>query len=101
MTTDTIIRALEICLGDDDKVDCRECPCFVKSDHSLCKKAHNQALAFFKNWHQGEWEDINSEQDGTTARRCSCCGDIQLHYQSYLPNYCPNCGAYMKGDKNE
>lgn len=45
----------------------------------------------------GRWIDVN-RSDG--LRECSACHDWQIHYEKYIPNYCPNCGAKMDGDKN-
>lgn len=46
----------------------------------------------------GRWIDVN-RSDG--LRECSVCHDWQIHYEKYIPNYCPTCGAKMDGDKNE
>jgi len=47
----------------------------------------------------GEWVD-----KGVRAWSCSCCGTPLNHIRQFasfekneLPNYCPNCGAKMKG----
>lgn len=46
---------------------------------------------------QGEWID-NSEEDSYYAN-CSHCGyQIDTHYERGYLNYCPNCGADMRGD---
>ena len=46
---------------------------------------------------QGEWI-IEIDANGYTYGRCSICGMKQ--YAGQL-NFCPNCGANMKGDPNE
>ena len=46
---------------------------------------------------QGEWI-IEIDANGYTYGRCSICGMKQ--YAGQL-NFCPNCGADMKGDPNE
>jgi hypothetical protein len=45
---------------------------------------------------QGEWERIPYSFVG--GFRCSCCGikTLEKHW-----NFCPNCGARMKGADNE
>ena len=48
----------------------------------------------------GRWIDNGKYAKGTISRSCSNCGDIQVHYEKYIPNYCPNCGAKMMGDDN-
>jgi rubrerythrin len=45
---------------------------------------------------QGEWERIPYSFAGDF--RCSCCGTKS--HDNYW-NYCPNCGANMRGSKNE
>lgn len=52
-------------------------------------------------WIEAEWVDLN---DWTTWRKCSCCGESLSKYvegfgRRDFPqmNYCPNCGAKMKG----
>ncbi len=58
---------------------------------------------------QGEWLRIEIIDDdfesgvNADASQCSVCGDIQSsHYwtTTYF-NYCPNCGARMKGADDE
>ena len=46
---------------------------------------------------QGEWI-IEIDVNGNTYGRCSICGMRQ--YAGQL-NYCPNCGAQMKGADDE
>ena len=47
---------------------------------------------------QGEW--VEGYHDGFTTHDCSICGFSKegTHLQY---NFCPNCGAYMKGEPNE
>ena len=52
---------------------------------------------FVSNKPQGEWI-IEIDANGYTYRRCSICGMKQ--YAGQL-NFCPDCGADMKGDPNE
>lgn len=45
---------------------------------------------------QGEWIDVSG---GWSANEeCSLCGEI-VHEYNY--NYCPNCGAKMRGKKHD
>lgn len=47
---------------------------------------------------QGEWIDDN-ELDSYYAN-CSCCGyQIDTHYECGYLNFCPNCGADMRGGR--
>lgn len=44
----------------------------------------------------GEWK-VSDNRWGLGSLRCSNCN---IYYDTD-PNYCPNCGAYMKGAKND
>lgn len=54
---------------------------------------------------KGEWDDSGRYQfmDGTKAIRCTECGCAltEIEYQKYFYNFCPVCGADMRGDKSE
>ena len=45
---------------------------------------------------QGEWELI---QGSSVVHSCSCCNARIIAMIPY--NYCPNCGAKMRGEENE
>ena len=46
----------------------------------------------------GKWIDDN--EDDSYYANCSCCGyQIDTHYERGYLNFCPNCGADMKGDR--
>lgn len=52
---------------------------------------------------KGRWDASGryTFEDGSLAVRCNICG-ASLHedeWQKYNWNYCPNCGADMKGEK--
>lgn len=53
-------------------------------------------------WIDAEWENINTGEK-RKGRRCSACGsgffryDVSVNTVSDIPNYCPNCGADMRG----
>lgn len=55
-------------------------------------------------WIDAEWENINTGEK-RKGRRCSACGcgyfryDVSVNTVSDIPNFCPNCGADMRGDK--
>lgn len=47
---------------------------------------------------EGEWEFVEEEEFVYCLCRCSACGKkvfFDVHEERY--NYCPNCGAKMKG----
>ena len=48
---------------------------------------------------QGEWMFVESKISDRKLKKCSVCG---FGYVSLKPdNYCPNCGARMKGADDE
>ena len=55
-------------------------------------------------WMEAAWENINTGEL-RKGRRCSICGsgyfryDVSVNTVSDIPNFCPNCGADMRGDK--
>ena len=47
----------------------------------------------------GRWVPVPSSDMMTgKAYKCSECG--KMRYGSFMPNYCQNCGADMRGDGN-
>lgn len=51
----------------------------------------------------GEWiDDIEAESNGDYWANCSRCGmQIDVHENRGYYNYCPNCGARMRGADDE
>ena len=49
---------------------------------------------------KGEWINQMTEYEGrcwlTSTCKCSICGDREVEAQYF--NYCPNCGADMRGE---
>ena len=59
---------------------------------------------------KGEWESVNFAEDYRDAKfKCSTCNTVYnyIHFCSIarasgcFPNFCPNCGAYMKEGDND
>lgn len=59
-----------------------------------CEKAADALVAKgFRRQSEGEWRFIEN-----MMCECSACNDCFNYYSSTdLPNYCPNCGARLKG----
>lgn len=54
-------------------------------------------LIMYKERPPGKWID----PDNVGANNwCSVCGEFILHYSGFY-NFCPNCGAKMRGEENE
>ncbi len=49
----------------------------------------------------GEWVETDKWRFGAQMDECSVCGVLQILGDINSPNYCPNCGARMKGASNE
>lgn len=75
--------------AEDDRIDV------------LIRKEHKQIADWLKELKadrpHGEWI-IEIDANGNTYGRCSICGMRQ--YAGQL-NFCPNCGAKMKGANND
>lgn len=56
-----------------------------------CKVIDEQPTAKSHEVVRGEWRDTGSGQE------CSVCKEIQYGYDTKR-NYCPNCGADMRGE---
>lgn len=51
---------------------------------------------------KGEWIHEGYDiQHGCDWIHCSVCGKRGINVPADLTNYCPNCGADMRGDKDE
>ena len=51
---------------------------------------------------QGEWINKHEWDNGFLERECSLCGAMKpILMHTAKINYCPNCGARMKGADNE
>lgn len=46
----------------------------------------------------GEWIDLRQAYNDVPAVKCSACGKVHYGLET---NYCPNCGADMRGNCNE
>lgn len=103
MTTDRVVEILE------DKNACSECACNMSDSITCddCEKAIKIAIEAVKDMEKykksiekserpkGKWlTPYGSYSYRLTTYRCSLC-ECETDNRS---NYCPHCGAYMKGE---
>lgn len=74
---------------------------YVIKDGELFKYKPNRGTVYtVRSYHimdrpKGEWID----EDGTYYANCSMCGyQMDTHQERGYFRYCPNCGAYMRGE---
>ena len=73
---------------------------FAPNGKEKVQKALNMAIEALTDRPKGEWIKYESPvnyDDGKDAWDCSLCGAMV----GKQTNYCPNCGADMKGDDNK
>ena len=67
-------------------------------NHPICRKPNHFKRKDKEHVRHGKWEDYPSDR----YKRCTAC---KLEFEkAKLPktlNYCPNCGAKMRGENNE
>lgn len=89
-----------------DKLDNRRCNLLMltRSEHTSLHRNGNIANGVTVQ-KKGEWDDSGRYQfmDGTKAIRCTECGCAltEIEYQKYFYNFCPVCGADMRGEEHE
>ena len=49
---------------------------------------------------KGQWIKTDELYE-TDEYRCSLCGQVLTTYRGKRMNYCPNCGADMRGERDE
>lgn len=77
-----------------------ESPCRIAKSGKMCGVVQREAEALYnagyRKQSEGEWIDV--EDTFLYRYKCSLCGEIKL---GKMTNFCPNCGAKMKGADNE
>ena len=83
---------------------CEECNETYKSDDELC---YYQCIAKkiitlgYRKVGQGKWIMVGNGNGRPIHWRCSVCGYETLDVANGDTNFCPNCGADMRGGDNE
>lgn len=105
---DTALHQLaEIGKGLGEKMDSIGCPHYIRNVHdrgddSLCEKYHCEVKAVERR--KGKWTLFENDIE-QNAYECSACKDVFVLLegtpQDNLYNFCPNCGADMRGDGDD
>ena len=94
-TTEMIIKATEEI--DNFMFEVMQPYCEQVSRHYIKKKDLEQALIRY--FRKGHWISISYELDYEGDAKCSVCGKSFINILG--ENFCPNCGADMRGGANE
>jgi hypothetical protein len=59
--------------------------------------------AGYRKQKEGEWIEKSEDKDEyyEYCYKCSVCGKWSIMEEEEFSNFCPNCGAHMRGGKNE
>ena len=98
------VKVAYICDGRKCDADCSDC--FRTLDIEHAKDFKLMGGVYYQQESadrpSGEWiiRDDMPKLDNTYSIECSKCGQLMFgHYNADNPNYCPNCGAKMGGNK--
>ena len=50
---------------------------------------------------RGKWIPVTNGRGGSECNQCHAYAPTYQNGTEYNSNFCPNCGAYMRGEKNE
>lgn len=68
-------------------------------DHMHCRKGRLPSAQPERK--KGKWINVNDGKWNTfEVLKCSVCGELD-NRMDWTDNYCPNCGADMRGEKDE
>lgn len=79
------------------KDTCAECAADYRCEFSIeCTILYN---AGYRKQSEGEWKDQYQGMYVNQLYKCSVCGETAFHDDKrwFLTEFCPNCGAKMKG----
>lgn len=99
MTNQKVIECLKgqiKCLKCETGIDCEKCRPNWSKEKDI--EALENAIEVFENQKTGHWvvySELTEEWEGTKKYACDKCGEKVGVFKS---NYCPNCGAKMKGE---
>ena len=93
--------------GNHIRNKCSECDCWSDDNHCCCSYNSKEATALYnadyRKQVQGNWLEVRIVRyNGRKAytqfvQQCSNCRWLNKHSKDCNTNYCPYCGAYMKG----
>ena len=81
----------------------KESPCSIAKSGNMCVSIQKEAEALYNAGYRKQSEDTVAVRHGRWLRygydglQCSLCGAVNTNYINN--NFCPNCGAHMRGDK--
>ena len=77
----------------------------TECNNTTCAHCEAEALynAGYRKQREGYWYKHDKKKHGDTCYYCSACEGMALaDYMTWeLTDYCPKCGAQMKGDKTD
>lgn len=85
---------------DNKNLDTFYC-CITLNDVNIDEKAHDCPLVEIEERKVGKWIVERDDYGELTRWHCSNCYDKTGFFTTCAWDYCPNCGADMRGSENE
>ena len=89
--------AKEICSEYDCVIPCQSCAYYRYANCRDVKSAEKLYIAGYRKQNEGEWIDMDYYIHNKRIYKCSECSNSEAKDTLTSANYCPNCGAKMKG----